>query len=199
MPICPNCGSYIPLGNHSCECGTTIDYDLDDGEYGNDLLFELDKRRKIRQRQNENPYDDDFFNELHHQGASPYLINRMNDDISKLKRDLGVELEDVEVMGQIAVFKLVKHDKYYDARLKATYDLSSAFNHVKFHTNLVIPDFSRLYADDEFVKLIKKSENEMNAKFQHCKLNVGVDWIEVLAMFDGWGHTLDLERMELLD
>ena len=93
----------------------------------------------------------------------------------------------------------IKKDKYYDARLKATYDLSSAFNHVKFHTNLVIPDFSRMYADDEFIKLIKKSEKELNQKFQHCKLNVGLDWMEVLVMFDGWGHTLDLDRMELLD
>ena len=24
MPYCPNCGSYIPLGNHSCSCGTTM-------------------------------------------------------------------------------------------------------------------------------------------------------------------------------
>ena len=81
MPICPNCGSYVPLGNHSCECGTTISDDLKDGEYGNDLLFTLDKRRKDRQRQEENPYEDDFFNDLHHQWVSPYLIDRMNDDM----------------------------------------------------------------------------------------------------------------------
>ncbi|WP_407379230.1 hypothetical protein [Methanobrevibacter sp.] len=24
MPTCPNCGSYVPLGNHSCSCGTSI-------------------------------------------------------------------------------------------------------------------------------------------------------------------------------
>lgn len=29
MPTCPNCGSYIPLGNHSCSCGTTLRYDYE--------------------------------------------------------------------------------------------------------------------------------------------------------------------------
>lgn len=24
MPTCPNCGSYVPLGNHSCSCGTSM-------------------------------------------------------------------------------------------------------------------------------------------------------------------------------
>ena len=98
LPFCPNCGSYVPLGNHSCDCGTTIGYDY---EYDceDDWVFQEEKRREILKRQKENPYDDDFFNDLHHQGVSPYLINRMNEGIQKLKDDLGVELKDADVRG----------------------------------------------------------------------------------------------------
>ena len=74
--------------------------------------------------------------------------------------------------GEIVVFYLIKYDKYFDASLKASYNLSSAFNKVKFHNNLVIPDFSKLYADEEFKNLIKRSEAEKNSKFHGCKLQV---------------------------
>lgn len=45
MPTCPNCGSYVPLGNHSCSCGTTIgsrsrDYDDESRHSGNKDFFD---------------------------------------------------------------------------------------------------------------------------------------------------------------
>ena len=71
MPTCPNCGSYIPLGNHSCSCGTTIRYDDEEDDYEEqsrrawhaEALIWLKKQSEAKRR-GENPYDNDLLNEL---------------------------------------------------------------------------------------------------------------------------------------
>ena len=90
MPTCPNCGSYIPLGNHSCSCGTTIRYD--DEEDQERMYDDAAEHRRRRQRyleklQGENPYEDDFFNELHHRAVSSILIQNMDDKLRILKNN----------------------------------------------------------------------------------------------------------------
>ena len=100
MPTCQNCGSYIPLGDHSCCCGTTIRYDVEDDEerrYDEAVEYRRRRQRYLERIQNENPYDEDFFNELHHRDVSVMLIKKMNDQLSDLKNRFNASLDHVDV------------------------------------------------------------------------------------------------------
>lgn len=103
MPTCPNCGSYIPLGNHSCSCGTTIRYVDEEQERRHDeaVKYRTQRHEYLEMLQNENPYEDDFFNELHHNAVSEILIRNMNENVQNVKRNYNAELDHVDVMGSL--------------------------------------------------------------------------------------------------
>lgn len=201
MPTCPNCGSYIPLGNHSCSCGTTIRYvdDVDEEKYEKEMEFQSMRRRHLKKLQTENPYDDDFFNELHHNAVSPILVRNMNDQISILKNNFNATLEDAEIFGHLAIFTLKVTEKLFDATFKATFDMANAFNDVVVVYETVTPDFSRLYSNEEFRKLIKSTERKTGYKFKFCKAIIVGYEVMVSAYFDNGGAwTVDLDDMSLV-
>ena len=74
MPICPNCGSYILLGNHSCDCGTTISDDFEEDYEGG---------RPLRPK-DENPYRYDFLNDLYHDYFDILPLEQMDKDIAEI-------------------------------------------------------------------------------------------------------------------
>ena len=188
MPICPNCGSYIPLGNHSCECGTTIGYD-EDLEDSSQIIDQIYKER----RKNENPYEDDFFNEMHHEGFSPYLINSMDEGIRRLKNRYSARLENASFHNNMVFFDLKHENEYYDATLRASFDLSSAFNDVILYRDIVTPDFTKLYSNERFRKVIREKEREKNSKFHYCRLLIVDDMMMVSAVFDERGYIIDFD------
>lgn len=196
MPTCPNCGSYVPLGNHSCSCGTTIRYDDEYDDSGYSIVEQMMDRERLMQ---ENPYDEDFFNELHHQQASPIMIEHMDDGISYLKKKFNATLDDVTVMGNVAIFKLKVEDKYYDATFRATYDMTNSFGSVELLKETVTPDFTRLYHDMEFKKIITEKENEMGFEFRFCKLAIIGDAFLIDAHFENRSYLVDLDEMILLE
>ncbi len=202
MPTCPNCGSYIPLGNHSCSCGTTIRYDdEEDLERMYDDAAEHRRRRQkyLEKLQSENPYEDDFFNDLHHRAVSSILIRNMDDKLRILKNNFNAELDHVDVMGDLAIFTLKVQEEYFDATFKATFDMSNAFNRMVLQENLVTPDFKKLYSNEEFRNLIRSTENKTGYKFKFCKILIIDNTLMVSAYFDNGGAwTVDLEKMELI-
>ena len=203
MPTCPNCGSYIPLGDHSCCCGTTIRYDVEDDDeerrYDEAVEYRRRRQRYLERIQNENPYDEDFFNELHHRDVSVMLIKNMNDQLSDLKNRFNASLDHVDVAGYLAIFTLKVQEEYFDATFKASYDMSSAFNRLNLLEELVIHDFTRLYSNEEFKNLIRKTESKTGHKFRFCKVLIIDNTLMVSAYFDNGGvYTIDLDNMSLV-
>ena len=205
MPFCPNCGSYILLGNHSCSCGTTIRYqDDDDYEEQSRLASEAEAFRRWKkqveaERRSENPYNNDFFNELHHEGVSPLMINRINEDLSFLNRKYGLEWNDVTFSSPLLIFTLKKNEKYFDATIKASYDVTSSFNDVVLLRETITPDSTRLYSNDQFKIIIKEMEERTSSKFHFCRLLIVDDVFMVSAVFDYRGYIVDLENMRLVE
>ena len=202
MPTCPNCGSYIPLGNHSCSCGTTIRYVDDEQVRRHDEAVKYSRRRQkcLEQLQKENPYEDDFFNELHHNAVSDILIRNMNYSVQNVKRNYNAELVHVDVMGELAVFTFKVTEKYFEATFKARFGMSSPFNRLTLLEDLVVADFSRLYSNEEFLKLIRLTEKRTCHKFRFCKAMIVDYTVMVAAYFDNGGAwTVDLDNMCLLE
>lgn len=185
MPICPNCGSYIPLGNHSCECGTTIGYD-DDSDYSSGGS---EKQRILH----ENPYDEDFFNELYHNDISPFSINRMVEGVRELEDKFSAKLDDASFHNGAVYFALKHENEYYGATLRAYFDLSDPFRGVVLFNDIVTPDFSRLYSNEEFRKVIFEKEKEKNSKFHYCRLLIIDGVLMVSAVFDERGYIVDFD------
>ena len=203
MPTCPNCGSYIPLGNHSCSCGTTIRYADDDDDERRYSEWEAIRRRQMeyrRQRQRENPYEDDFFNDLHHKGASSMLLSNMNSQVQFLKDRFNAKLDDVVVIGNLAIFVLEVHEEYFDAKFRASFDMTNSFGDLVLLKDTVVPDFERLYSNEEFQRLIASTESKTGYKFEFCKVLIIDDTLMVSAYFDNGGAwTVDLDDMSLVE
>lgn len=195
MVFCPNCGSYIPLGEPYCSCGTTIYYDeeMDSQDSGENYEEYLQRIR------NENPYDVDFYNELHHIDVSPNTIRTIDEEITRLENVFNAKFEKGSVYNSTAIVELVKNDKYYDAVLRATYDLSNSFNDLILQRDIVTPDFTKLYSDDDFKRMIKEMEIKTDEEFHYCRLVVIGDELMVSAVFDYRGYIVDLDNMTLIE
>ena len=205
MPTCPNCGSYIPLGNHSCSCGTTIRYD-DDDDYEEqsrrashaEALVWL-KKQAAAKRRSENPYGNDFLNELHHEGVPSKMLNSMNEGLWLLNNNYGLEWDDFEFLDPIIIFILKKHHDYFDVRIRAKYNIESEYNEVVLLKDSIIPDLTKLYSNDQFKKIVKEMEEKTDSKFHFCRVYL-IDYeFMVSAVFDNRGYIVDLENMRLVE
>ena len=206
MPTCPNCGSYIPLGNHSCSCGTTIRYDDDDEDYEEqsrrashaEALIWLKKQAEAKRR-SENPYDNDLLNELHHEGAPSKMLDKMSEGLWLLNNNYGLEWDDYEFLGPLLIFILKKHHDYFDVKIRAKYNLESIYNEVVLLEDTVIPDFTRLYSNDQFKKIVREMEEKTDSKFHFCRVVIiGYEFM-VSAVFDDRGYIVDFENMRLVE
>lgn len=122
----------------------------------------------------------------------------MNRKLTYLKKKFNAKLDDVAVMGNIAIFKLKGHEKYYDAIFRANFDMSNAFNEMNLLKQLVIPDFTRLYQNSEFQKIVKQKEKETGFKFRFCKLAIIDESFLVDAHFENRSYLVDLDEMKLI-
>ncbi len=193
MPTCPHCGAYVPLGESICSCGATFAhgrYDEDDDYHGG--LSDI-----LEQVKHENPYEYDFFNDLHHNLVSPYLINNMYEALTDLLDKFDAELDSVSVQNNIAYFNMIKKTEYYDATLRASFDMSNAFNDIVFYRDIITPDFTKLYESEEIKKLIEDSQRELNSQFHYFRI-VELDYmLFIYAVFDEWAYIIDFEKMKL--
>ena len=206
MPTCPNCGSYIPLGNHSCSCGTTIRYDDDDEDYEEqsrrashaEALIWLKKQAEAKRR-SENPYDNDLLNKLHHEGAPSKMLEKMSEGLWLLNNNYGLEWEDYEFLDPLLIFILKKHHDYFDVKIRAKYNVESVYNEVVLLEDTVIPDFTRLYSNDQFKKIVREMEEKTDSKFHFCRVVIiGYEFM-VSAVFDDRGYIVDFENMRLVE
>ena len=190
MPTCPNCGAYVPLGESMCSCGTSFRYDEDeDDDFYSD--FQIERRR------NENPYKYDFFNQLHHEFAPSDLIDNMYSELINLLDKLDAELDSVSIYKTAAFFKIVKKTQYYDAIMRAHFDMSNASNEIVLDQTAITPDFTKLYQSEEIKKLIKDSQKELDSIFSHFKMALNDYEVIVYAVFEDWGYMIDFDNMEL--
>ena len=166
MPTCPNCGSYIPLGNHSCSCGTTIGYDDDSEEYDDYPQQPINTRQRI---QNEYPYEYDFFNDLYHMFIPKFTLDRMYRELKKLEEKYDAKFVKGDVSGRTAFLNLLKEDKYFDAILRTSYHMDNEFDRMEIMKDTITPDFSKLYASEEIKKIISEMEEKTNTKFHLSK------------------------------
>ena len=140
-----------------------------------------------------------FFNELHHEGVSALMINNMNEGLSYLNTRYGLEWDGVTFISPLIIFTLKKNHEYFDATIKATYDVTSSFNDVVLLKETITPDFTRLYSNDRFKMIIREMEEKTNTQFHFCRLLI-VDYeFMVSAVFDIRGYIVDLENMKLVE
>lgn len=103
-------------------------------------------------------------------------------------------------MGELAVFTFKVTEEYFDATFKASFGMSSPFNRLTLLSDLVVPDFSRPYSNEEFLKLIRLTEKRTCHKFRFCKAMIVDYTVMVAAYFDNGGAwTVDLDNMCLLE
>ena len=187
MPTCPNCGAYIPLGESMCSCGASFrNYDYED-----------DSDFQIERRENENPYKYDFFNQLYHESAPLDLIDNMYMELINLLNKLDGELDSVSIYKTAAFFKIVKKTKYYDAILRAHFDMSNPSNEIVLDQTAVTPDFTKLYKSEEIKKMINVSEKELNSIFLHFNIALNGYEVIVYAVFENRGYMIDFDNMDL--
>lgn len=193
MPTCPNCGSYIPLGDHSCSCGTTIGYDDDIEED-----YSTGRQEYLEWLKEQNPYDHEFFNELLHHEYSKFMIDRMYEGVNDLKEKYGAELSEAEVYNNMAFFNLFVEEKYYDATLRATFHLDNAFDDVTVIQDIITPDFTKTYSSEEVKKIIREMEARTDSRFHYFRMLLVSGVIMVSAVFDDRGYIVDFDNMELV-
>lgn len=204
MPTCPNCGSYVPLGNHSCSCGTTIrsredDY-LEEQQEMKRLkhqYFLEEQRKELMQRKKENPYKYDFLNDLYHEGGNEIYLERMDEGISEIEEKFSAKFDGIYSHGSAIFFKFLVETEYYDAIIRASYDTSYAYNYVELITDIVTPYFEKLYSNQNFRNLVKKTESEINAKFKYCDIVILGNELVIYAYFENRRFFLDVDNMVL--
>ena len=175
MPTCPNCGSYVSLGNHSCSCGTTIRYD------------DSDKKEYLSQRERlDNPYDYDFLNELYHNySLTITCLEEMNTKIGEVEEKFSANFRDYSIAGPFFILSFTVEAPYFDAVIRASFDSTYAYNEMKMIEDIVTPDFSKLYASKEFRTLVREKENEIEFKFMSCTMKILGDEITISVNFEG--------------
>ena len=151
--------------------------------------YEDDSDFQIERRENENPYKYDFFNQLYHESAPLDLIDNMYVELLNLLDKLDGELDSVSIYKTAAFFKIVKKTKYYDAILRAHFDMSNPSNEIVLDQTAVTPDFTKLYKSEEIKKMINDSEKELNSIFLH--FNIALNGYEVIVypinLHRSWG------------
>ena len=204
MPTCPNCGSYVPLGNHSCSCGTTIG--SRDDEYLEEMkemerlkhqYFLEEQRKELMQRRKENPYKQDFLNDLYHEGAKEIYLERMDEGISEIEEKFSAKFNGIYFHNSAIFFKFLVETEYYDAIIRACYDISYAYNYVELITDIVTPYFDKLYSNQDFRNLVKMTESKINAKFRYCEIVILGKELVVYAYFENRRFFLDVDNMVL--
>lgn len=175
MPTCPNCGSYVPLGNHSCSCGTTIRHD---DSYKEDT-------RTYSNTRTDNPYDYDILNELYHNNyLNITCLDEMNRKISEVEDKFSARYRDYSITGKFFIFSFSVEVKYYNAIIRAAFDNSYAYNDFESIEDIVTPDLSKLYSSEEFKELVKNKEKELDAKFISCTLRILGDELTISVNFE---------------
>ena len=175
MPICPNCGSYILLGNHSCDCGTTISDDFEEDYEGG---------RPLRPK-DENPYRYDFLNDLYHDYFDILPLEQMDKDIAEIEEKYSAKFKDYNYSSQIFYLNFFVEAKYFDAIIRASYDSSYAYNDFELIRDIVTPHLTKLYSSEEFKQLVQKTEKEIDSKFMHCSLGFIGDELTISVFFEG--------------
>lgn len=175
MPICPNCGSYIPLGNHSCSCGTTLRSDFEEESEGGINLRPED----------ENPYRYDFLNDLYHDYYDLLPLEQMDKGIAEIEEKYSAKFKDYMYSNQVFYLNFFVEAKYFDAIIRASYDSSYAYNDIELIKDIVTPYLSKLYSSEEFKQLVRKTESEIDSKFIHCSLGFIGDKLVISVFFEG--------------
>ena len=70
-------------------------------------------------------------------------------------------------------------------------DTSYAYNYVELITDIVTPYFDKLYSNQDFRKIVKKTESEINAKFRYCEIVILGNELTVYAYFEDHRFFLD--------
>lgn len=78
--------------------------------------------------------------------------------------------------------------------------MSSPFNRLTLLSDLVVPDFTRLNSNEEFLNLIRSTEKRTGHKFRFCKAMIVDYTVMASAYFDNGGAWIvDLDNMCLLE
>lgn len=205
MPTCPNCGSYIPLGNHSCSCGTTLRYDyepIEEKEEEIDLLEDLQflaRKKVVPKKRSQDPYNYDFLNKLDEKGHNPIFLNQMNNEIAEIEEKYNAKLYEFSVYKHMVFFNFLVERNCYDAILSAYYDTTYGYNYFEISKDIITPKFEKLYSNDKFKRLILKTQEEINEKFQYCRIFLFGDEFVLKVYFENQQFFLDDDTVEFVD
>ena len=64
-------------------------------------------------------------------------------------------------------------------------------------TDIVTPYFEKLYSNQDFRNLVKKTESEINAKFRYCDIVIFGNELVIYAYFENRRFFLDVDNMVL--
>ena len=123
----------------------------------------------------------------------------MYSELINLLNKLDAELDSVSIYKTATFFKIVKKIQYYDAIMRAHFDMSNAPNEIVLDRTAVTPDFTKLYQSEEIKKLIKDSQKELDSIFFHFKMVLNDYEVIVYAVFEDRGYMIDFDNMELLE
>ena len=190
MPTCPNCGTIVLEGEPYCShCGTTFVW-YDDEEDA----FESQEGKWHREYLT--PYDIDFFNELYNSTDLSFgKINEMYEGVIDIQNRFSCKLGDVELIGETLLFKFPIKNEYYDLTLRATCNINTSYG-FNFFEDIQLGDFSKLYKNQEFRKIVREKEAELGLKFKGCRARILGNEIYVSATFgESYYLNVNLEKM----
>lgn len=190
MPTCPDCGSIIMEGDPYCtHCGAQIVW--------SEEVFHNNEYEPPKIRQCGDKKEDDFFQTCCDLGFPAFLVCQMQDYLSEVKSEFNVRFKGTDHVDMGLIFNLEGERKYYDIYLSATFFFSGFYiKQFYFDPYDVTADFTKLYDDEDFKRLIKRTEDERGSKFLHCEIGYIPGAYLVSAIFDDGKYYINLDKME---
>ena len=190
MPTCPDCGSIIMEGDPYCtHCGAHLVWSE---EVSHNEGYEQPTIRKSGDKK-----EDAFFKACCELGFPAFLVCQMQDHLSEVKSKFDVRFKDTGQFGMNLAINLKGERKHYDIFLRVIFMFSGFYlKECYFNPHDVTADFTRLYRDPDFKRMIKNAEDERGSKFLHCEIAYTPGGYLVSAIFDDGKYHINLDEME---
>ncbi len=121
----------------------------------------------------------------------------MDEQIAEIEEKYSAKFRDYLTSGPVFILSFDVEEKYFDAIIRASYDSSYAYNDVEIIEDIVTPDLSKLYSSEEFRRLVREKEKEINSKFVSCKLRFLGGDLRIFVSFQGL-HVFFLNGKDLV-
>ena len=213
MPICPNCGSYVSEGDHTCSCGTSFSYNSYEEREEEEDPEEVERKERGRQcyleacslerqgRYGEALWMYERSRDLGHSGFSSYdrarIYSEMGDYQKALEIYEGMHCSNgnyklTRLIGR-TLYRLKRYDEALEKFFNALGIIKESSEFIQDYTN---PNYGIYYTQEELDRAAMKKEKRKRAELAKTyndiawvykdqkNYNVAIKYIDEAILFD---------------